>query len=117
LATEGPSRVFQQVSDLTLHAEMEAQRSVLEDLWISPEKLTLYTTLEPCLMGLGAILLFGVGRVVFGASDPYGEGEIICSDLPIFFQERFKAIQWEGPLLPEQCDPLFQRLLEIEGKL
>jgi tRNA(adenine34) deaminase len=33
---------------------------------------TLYVTLEPCLMCMGAILLARVGKVVFGCFDPKG---------------------------------------------
>ena len=47
-------------------------------------ELTLYTSLEPCLMCGGASALLGVGRVVWATSDPWGgSGRLIAwSDHP-----------------------------------
>jgi tRNA(adenine34) deaminase len=97
--------------DATRHAEMEALRSVPEDLWKSANEMSLYTTLEPCLMCFSAILLHGVGRVVFGASDGYGGATYVQPHLPPYFQERMEETEWLGPILPAECDPLFERLL------
>ncbi|MCJ7733168.1 MAG: nucleoside deaminase [Anaerolineales bacterium] len=58
IVSEGPSRVYQPSFDLTRHAEMEAIRTLPSELWENPASLTIYTTLEPCLMCMGAILLF-----------------------------------------------------------
>ena len=42
-------------------------------------ELTLYTSLEPCLMCGGASALLGVGRVVWATSDPWGgSGRLIA---------------------------------------
>lgn len=49
------------------HAETEALRLVPADLRPRGREMTVYTTLEPCVMCMGALLLHGVGRVVFGA--------------------------------------------------
>ena len=117
LVAEGQSRIFTPKIDLTRHAEMEVLKAVPQELWHSAEELCLYTTLEPCLMCLGAILLSSIGRVVFGSVDSYGGAECVRPSLPQFFQERFDAIEWMGPILPEECDPLCQRLREIEESL
>ena len=114
LVAEGRSRIFDPKIDLTRHAEMEVLKALPQEFWNSPEKLCLFTTLEPCLMCLGAILLSGVGRVVFGSVDSYGGAECVRPNLPQFFQERFDAIEWVGPILPKECDPLHQRLRLIE---
>lgn len=47
-------------------------------------ELTLYTSLEPCLMCGGAAALLGVGRVVWATHDPWGgSGRLIAwSDHP-----------------------------------
>jgi tRNA(adenine34) deaminase len=52
------------------HAEMDVffQVGKLDD----PETLTLYTSLEPCLMCGGASALLGVGRIVWATDDPWG---------------------------------------------
>jgi len=57
--------------DPTSHAEMIAIRkaTLRYGNWRLPGA-TVYTTLEPCLMCMGALLLARVDRVVFGAWDP-----------------------------------------------
>lgn len=54
------------------HAEMNAlaQIGAATDL----TRATLYTSLEPCFMCAGAVLLARVGRVVIAAADPYMDG-------------------------------------------
>jgi len=57
--------------DPTAHAEMIAIRTAATILntW-RLVNCTLYVTLEPCAMCLGAILLARIPRLVFGAHDP-----------------------------------------------
>jgi tRNA(adenine34) deaminase len=114
IVAEGRSKVYSPRYDLTRHAEMEAIRALPPGLWKKPEELTIYTTLEPCLMCMGAILLFGIGRVVSGAVDEYGGAKALEDRLPPFFRDRFQSMEWVGPLLPDECDPLYQRLLDLE---
>ncbi len=56
--------------DATGHAELLAIRKACEHLggW-HLEKCTLYVTLEPCPMCMGAIINSRLGKVVFGAKD------------------------------------------------
>ena len=58
-------------SDPTAHAEILAIREASRKLenW-RLTGATLYVTLEPCLMCMGAIVLARIKRVVFGALDP-----------------------------------------------
>lgn len=57
--------------DPSSHAEIEALRAAGTRLsnYRLPDT-TLYVTLEPCLMCVGAMIHARVSRVVFGASDP-----------------------------------------------
>ena len=57
------------------HAEMGALRA-LADLAAAPDprNITLYCTLEPCLMCYSALLLTGVGRIVYAYEDAMGGG-------------------------------------------
>lgn len=113
---EGPSRVYQPYVDLTRHAEMEALRDLPSEFWRKTEDMVLYTTLSPCLMCLGAILISGINRVVYGSEYRQGGTTTLADHLPPFFKERYHRIEWIGPLMPLECDPLQIRLFEIENK-
>ena len=102
--------------DGTRHAEMEALRAVPENLWNSSHQMSLYTTLEPCLMCFGSIHIHGIGKVVFGSSDDFGGASSIMPHVPPFFQKRIKDTQWLGPIMPDECDVLFKRLLAYLDK-
>lgn len=65
------SNQVEKLRDATAHAEMLALTQAAEalDNW-RLEGCTLYVTLEPCAMCVGAVLLARVDRVVYGADDP-----------------------------------------------
>ncbi|MGB5745704.1 MAG: nucleoside deaminase [Desulfobacterales bacterium] len=57
------------------HAEMMALRSLIEiEDTIDPGKITAFCTMEPCLMCYGALILAGVGEIVFAYEDVMGGG-------------------------------------------
>lgn len=67
----GEPQTSQHVGDASVaHAEMDLYFQVgkLDD----PHTLTLYTSLEPCLMCGGASALLGIGRVVWATDDAWG---------------------------------------------
>ena len=94
------------------HAEIEALARVPVALWPRGREMTCYTTLEPCVMCAGTLLLHGVGRVVFGALDPLGGAGQVLAHLPAYYAGGAGVPDWIGPALPELCDPLFRRVLE-----
>ena len=114
IIAEGMNSIWQPALGLTRHAEMEALRCVPEGLWSRAREMTLFTTLEPCLMCAGAILLHQIGRLVFGAADPYGGVGAALESLPPYFREQFSRVDWTGPALPAECDPLYARARELE---
>ena len=114
IIAEGMNSIWQPVGDMTRHAEMEALRSVPAHLWSRSREVTLFTTLEPCPMCASAILLHQVGRLVFGALDPYGGIGVTTQSLPPYFREQFLLVEWIGPALPAECDPLCTRVRELE---
>ena len=57
------------------HAEMVALRRLIEiEDNIDPSKITVFCTMEPCLMCYGALMLAGVGEIVFAYEDVMGGG-------------------------------------------
>jgi len=67
---EGWNRTIS-ANDPTAHAEIQALRaasSALQNYRLTGA--TLYVTLEPCEMCLGAVFHARIGRVVYGAKDP-----------------------------------------------
>ncbi len=94
--------------DPTAHAEVRALRMGAEQLRnYRLTGTTLYVTLEPCMMCLGAMLHARVGRVVFGARDPKTGvcGSVL--DLPAQQQLNHQT-RVEGGLLAEECGRLLQ---------
>ena len=111
IIAEGRSAIWVPEFDATRHAEMDAIRAVRDTLWNSSRDMKLYTTLEPCLMCFGSILLHRIGTVAFGSADSYGGASSAVSNLPPYFKERMENTRWEGPSMAEECDPLYDRVM------
>lgn len=95
------------------HAEVESLRRVPAHLWSRAREMTCYTTLEPCVMCMGAILLHGVRRVVYGSSDREGGAGQVLPHLPAYYTRGDAPVpEWLGPLLPDLCDALYERVKE-----
>ncbi len=99
------------------HAEVEALRKVPLNAWPRSREMTCYTTLEPCLMCFGTLLLHGVGRVVFGSTDPEGGASAVFDHLPGYYSHGGTVPEWIGPVMPEKCDALYQRAKKIFDRL
>ncbi|MFC2522929.1 MAG: tRNA adenosine(34) deaminase TadA [Lautropia mirabilis] len=95
--------------DPTAHAEIRTLRMAAEQLGnYRVGESTLYVTLEPCMMCLGAMLHARISRVVFGASDPKTG---VCGgvlDLPAEGRLNHQTVV-QGGLLADECGKLLQR--------
>ncbi|MDE1970899.1 MAG: nucleoside deaminase [Patescibacteria group bacterium] len=89
------------------HAEMIALRIALETDYKNAHDMTLYTTLEPCIMCFGAILNSRIGRIVYALEDPYGgAASLKPHHLPVRHHAQFPVI--ERGVLRENARALFQ---------
>jgi tRNA(adenine34) deaminase len=95
--------------DATSHAETEAIRAACAALanYRLPPATTLYVTLEPCAMCIGAIFHARIARVVYGASDP--KTGAAGSVLNLFAETRLNhhAVV-EGGVLGDECGRLLR---------
>lgn len=72
---------------------------------------TLYVTLEPCVMCVGAIVHARVQRVVFGAHDP--KAGAVASVFGLGETEQFNhRVKYEGGLLSEECGKLLKEFFQ-----
>jgi cytosine/creatinine deaminase len=75
----GHNRRVQQGSAV-LHGEMDALENAGRQTASVYRECTIYTTLSPCSMCSGAILLYGIPRVVIGENQTFlGEEELLRS--------------------------------------
>jgi tRNA(adenine34) deaminase len=95
-------------SDPTAHAEIVAIRDgAAKSGNYRLVGTTLYVTLEPCLMCVGAIVHARVGRVVFGAADPKSGavgGAVDLRQAPVFNHR----VEYLGGVLAEQSADLLR---------
>ena len=57
------------------HAEMVALRRLFRlDSRMNMREVTVFSTLEPCLMCFGALMISGIGKLVFAYEDAMGGG-------------------------------------------
>ena len=98
--------------DPTAHAEIVALRSAASR--IQNYRLidtTLYVTLEPCLMCLGAMIHARVSRIVFGAYDTRsGATGRLLSDSSGRWVNR--DIKYEGGVLEFECSSLLKEFFK-----
>ena len=87
----------QQAGSVVLHAEMDALERAGPQPAAVYRECTLYTTLSPCAMCSGAILLYGIPNVVIGENRTFmGEEDLLRS---------------RGVILEVVQDPACERLL------
>ena len=103
-------------SDPTAHAEIEVLRKAGKKLMnYRLPKTTLYVTLEPCAMCLGAMIHARIERVVFGASDP--KSGVCGSTIDLSSESIFNhQISASGGVLQHECKNILQSFFQSRRK-
>lgn len=91
------------------HAETEVLHKATSLLLQRSAECTLYTTVEPCAMCLGAIAAAGVPRVVFGLEDRWAGATRLIPAHP-YFQSHIREVR--GGILREESLELYRRFSE-----
>lgn len=91
------------LKDVTAHAEMMAITAAANGLGAKYLKdCTLYVTLEPCVMCIGAIMHSQISRLVYGADDPKKGYTLLDRDfLP-------KNLKVERGVMADECSRLLK---------
>lgn len=94
--------------DPTAHAEIMAIREAGKKLQnYRLVDTTLYVTLEPCVMCMGAIIHARITRLVFGADDP--KRGAVCHALNLADADFLNhQVNWSGNILEEACSGLLK---------
>lgn len=90
------------------HAEIVTVRTLLAaQPGITAAKITVYSTMEPCLMCLSTLMLSGIRNIVFGYEDVMGGGsKLDLSQLPPLYAAM--EVSFLDGILREECLKLFQ---------
>ena len=115
ILASGHNKVISQ-HDSSCHAEIDVMRQAGQRL--SNYRLvntTLYVTLEPCSMCVGAIVHARIERLVFGAYD--SKTGAVCSAIKLLDAEHHNhKVIWEGGLLEAECGKLLQQFFREKRK-
>ena|SRR5688500_6770150 len=95
-------------SDPTAHAEILALRAAASRAGnYRLTGSTMYVTIEPCLMCVGAMVHARVGTVVFGATEPKA-GALVSMTRAHELPNLNHQLRIEGGVLDEECRALMQ---------
>ncbi len=99
--------------DPTAHGEMVAIRRCLADHGsVSLRGATLYTSGEPCVMCMGAIVWCGIGRLVFAASVPQigsRMNQIMITSAEVAARATWDPITITGGVFADEAMKLFKK--------
>lgn len=91
------------------HAEIVAMRELLnEQPELDTSRLTVYSTMEPCLMCYATMLVNNISKIVYGYEDAMGGGTglPLAALAPLYAS---KKIEITGSVLRAECLTLFQQ--------
>jgi tRNA(Arg) A34 adenosine deaminase TadA len=90
--------------DPTAHAEIQALRQACQSIenYRLPADSTLYVTLEPCTMCVGALIHARIGRVVFATTEP--KAGALVSERKLLDSGYYNHVfPFQGGCLQQQC--------------
>ena len=99
-------------TDPTAHAEVVAMRAAAAALKnYRLTGATIYVTVEPCLMCVGAMVHARIGTVVFGATEPRS-GAIVSMTSAHEFPELNHRVAAIGGVLEDECRAIMQEFFK-----
>lgn len=103
-------------NDATAHAEILALQKATKKLnnwWL--ENATIYVTLEPCAMCMGAMINSRIGRLVFGAWDTKGGccGSVCNLNKDYKFNHKFDTL---GGVMQDECGKIITDFFKEKRK-
>ena len=96
------------------HAEINAINSCAAFLQEHGPGCTIYTTCEPCVMCLGAIVMANIREIVFGMPDNHIQPGRVIEAVPYIKKRVFR---YTGGVLQDDCVALFRLFSEKEADL
>ncbi len=108
IIARGQNRILHPAANPWKHAECDALSQICPSQLPQLGDMTLYTTLEPCIMCMATIVLHEIGRVIYGATDVLGGGTYLMQNLPPFYRNRPVA-RVVGPVDSLRCDALYAK--------
>lgn len=98
--------------DCSAHAEIIALRAAAKEVQnYRLNNMTLYVTLEPCLMCVGAMIHARIDRLVFGAYDPKS-GAVGSQINSLAFPWLNHRINYTGGVLAEECGEILKQFFK-----
>tara|TARA_R110001592_G_scaffold60360_3_gene183461 strand:+ start:92 stop:622 length:531 start_codon:yes stop_codon:yes gene_type:complete len=102
--------------DPTGHAEIRVLRAAaLKEANYRLPATTLYVTLEPCTMCVGALVHARVGRVVFGAREPKA-GAIVSQNNLLNHSAMNTSVSYTEGVLVDECSAVITDFFEMRRK-
>ncbi len=108
------SNTFKSGQSDVAHAELSAILSCVSYLQEHGRDCVIYTTCEPCVMCLGAIIMSNIREIVFGMPDNYIQGRLAIDAVP-YVKKRVR--RYTCGVLQEECVALFRSYSEEETTL
>lgn len=106
----GANAFYTQKSNIE-HAEMRALRDCAGFLQKNGPDCIIYSTIEPCIMCLGAIVMCDIKHIVFGIDDNWIKPHLALENTPHI---RKRVRRYVGGILEDECGEIYRRFSKRE---